>query len=212
MYNAANPTATANPNDLETDPAKAQGLARKLEEFFHSQRQISLWGPVDDDSAQRIVERLLLLDHENPTAPIHFLIHSPGGSTAAGLAVIDAMSMTRAPIQTLCMGMAASFGAVLLASGSPGLRRAAPRCRVMIHQPWVSGRIEGRPVEIVRHAKEIQNTRDQLNRILAERTGQSLERIEKDTDRDYWMSAQEALDYGLVDQILKPGDTILAGS
>ena len=201
-------TLTKNPADVPTE-APAQpgptGLKHKLEEHFYERRQLMLWGAVDDDSAHMLVERMLFLNATDSQAPIQFLLNSPGGSTVAGLAVVDAMSMLRAPIHTLCMGMAASFGAVLLACGTHGQRRAAPHARIMIHQPWISGRIEGRPVEIIRHAREIQNTREMLNRILAERTGQSLEKIERDTDRDYWMSAAEARDYGIIDEIIEPG-------
>ncbi len=191
--------------DVEQPPADQAApsvLARRMEEFFTERRQITLWGVVDDESSRYLVERLLYLDGQDSTRPITLLIHSPGGSTSAGMAILDAIDLIKAPVATTCIGLACSFGAVLLASGAPGQRRTTPRSRIMIHQPWVGGRIEGRPAEIVRHAREIQNTRDALNRILAERTGQTLAQIEQDTDRDYWMSAEEARAYGLVDEII----------
>lgn len=190
-------------SEADQKPEQPSPLTRRMEEFFADQRQIMLWGPVTDDSARHIVERLLFLNGQNSDQAITILVHSPGGSTAAGMAILDAMDWVNAPIATVCLGVALSFGAVVLACGTPGMRRAAPRSRVMIHQPWVNGRIEGRPVEVLRHAREIQNTRDEINRVLALRTGQPLERVEADTDRDFWLGAEEAREYGLVDEVLR---------
>mgnify|MGYP001305469173 FL=1 len=164
-------------------------------------RIIILGGPIDDHLANSIVAQLLFLDAENPEKDISLYINSPGGSVTAGMAIYDTMNFVKADVQTICIGMAASMGAFLLSSGTKGKRFALPNAEVMIHQPL--GGVRGQATEIEIHAKHILRTRDKINRILAKNTGQPLEVIERDTDRDNFMTAQEALEYGLIDKIIE---------
>lgn len=164
------------------------------------ERVIFLVGPVNDQTANLVVAQLLFLESENPDKDISFYINSPGGSVTAGMAIYDTMQFIKPDVSTLCCGMAASMGAFLLAAGAKGKRFSLPNSRVMIHQP--SGGAQGQATDIEIHARDILKTRDQLNRILAERTGQPLEKIERDTERDYFMFADDAKEYGLVDQVL----------
>ena len=157
-------------------------------------------GEVKDHVANLVVAQLLFLESENPDKDISFYINSPGGSVTAGMAIFDTMNFIKPQVSTLCTGMAASMGAFLLAAGAKGKRFSLPNSKVMIHQP--SGGSRGQATEIEIQAREILKTREQLNKILAERTGQPLERIERDTERDYYMSAEEAKDYGVVDQVI----------
>lgn len=163
-------------------------------------RIIMLGGPIDDTVANSVVAQLLFLDAENPEKDISLYINSPGGSVTAGMAIYDTMNFVKADVQTICIGMAASMGAFLLSSGAKGKRFALPNAEVMIHQPL--GGAQGQATEIEIHARHILKTRDKLNKILAANTGQPIEVIEKDTDRDNFMSAQEAKDYGLIDAIV----------
>ena len=163
-------------------------------------RIIFVGGGIDDDGANLIVAQLLFLEADDPDKDIHLYVNSPGGSVTAGLAIYDTMQYIRPDVATLCMGMAASMGAVLLAAGTRGKRKALPHARIMIHQPWVGG-VQGPASDVSIQAKEILNSRDRLNKILADHTGQSLETIARDTDRDYYMSGEEALAYGLVDSV-----------
>ncbi|APW46179.1 ATP-dependent Clp endopeptidase proteolytic subunit ClpP [Rhodoferax antarcticus] len=164
------------------------------------ERVIFMVGPVNDHVANLVVAQLLFLESENPDKDISFYINSPGGSVTAGMAIYDTMNFIKPQVSTLCTGMAASMGAFLLAAGEKGKRFSLPNSKVMIHQP--SGGSQGQATEIEIQAREILKTRGQLNKILAERTGQSLERIERDTERDYYMSADECKDYGLIDQVI----------
>jgi len=143
---------------------------------------------------------LLFLESENPDKEISLYINSPGGSVSAGMAIYDTMNFVKPPVSTLCIGMAASMGAFLLAAGQKGKRFSLPNSKVMIHQPL--GGTQGQATEIEIHAREILKTREQLNKILADRTGQPLEKIERDTERDYYLSADEAKEYGLVDEVI----------
>jgi ATP-dependent Clp protease protease subunit len=161
---------------------------------------IFLVGPVNDYVANLVVAQLLFLESENPDKDISFYINSPGGSVSAGMAIYDTMNFIKPQVSTLCTGMAASMGAFLLAAGAKGKRFSLPNSKVMIHQP--SGGSQGQATEIEIQAREILKTREQLNKILAENTGQPLERIERDTERDYYMSAQECKEYGLIDQVI----------
>ena len=161
------------------------------------ERVVFLVGPVNDATANLVVAQLLFLESENPDKDISLYINSPGGSVSAGMSIFDTMQFIKPDVSTLCMGMAASMGAFLLAAGAKGKRFALPNSKVMIHQPL--GGAQGQATDIEIHAREILKTREQLNRILAERTGQPLEKIQADTERDYYMSAAEAKDYGLVD-------------
>ncbi len=165
------------------------------------ERVIFLVGPVNDATANLVVAQLLFLESENPDKDISLYINSPGGSVSAGMSIFDTMQFIKPDVSTLCMGMAASMGAFLLAAGAKGKRFALPNSKVMIHQPL--GGAQGQATDIEIHAREILKTREQLNRILSERTGQALEKIQADTERDYYMSATEAKDYGLVDQVIE---------
>ncbi len=165
------------------------------------ERIIFLVGPVNDQSANLVVAQLLFLESENPDKDISFYINSPGGSVSAGLSIFDTMQFIKPDVSTLCIGMAASMGAFLLAAGAKGKRFALPNSKIMIHQPL--GGAQGQATDIEIHAREILKTREQLNRILAERTGQPLDKIQADTERDYYMSAEESKTYGLIDQVLE---------
>lgn len=163
-------------------------------------RIIVLGTPIDDHVASLVCAQLLFLESENPEKPINLYINSPGGVVTAGLAIFDTMQYISAPVSTLCIGQAASMGSFLLAAGEKGMRFALPNARILIHQPL--GGMQGQASDIEIHAKEMLRTRKTLNEILAANTGQKLKKIEKDTDRDYFMSAQEAKEYGIVDKIL----------
>ncbi|AZY48881.1 ATP-dependent Clp endopeptidase proteolytic subunit ClpP [Bordetella avium] len=164
------------------------------------ERLIFLVGPVNDATANLVVAQLLFLESENPDKDISFYINSPGGSVYAGMAIFDTMQFVKPDVSTLCTGLAASMGAFLLAAGKKGKRFSLPNSRIMIHQP--SGGAQGQASDIQIQAKEILDLRERLNRILAENTGQSMERIAIDTERDTFMSAEDALSYGLVDKVL----------
>jgi len=164
------------------------------------ERIVFLVGPVNDQSANLVVAQMLFLESENPDKDIFFYINSPGGSVSAGMSVFDTMNFIKPDVSTLCMGMAASMGAFLLAAGAKGKRLALPNSRIMIHQP--SGGAQGQATDIEIQAREILKLRESLNAILAERTGQTLEKIRLDSERDYFMSAGEAKDYGLIDQVI----------
>jgi ATP-dependent Clp protease protease subunit len=164
------------------------------------ERVIFLVGPVNDVTANLVVAQLLFLESENPDKDISLYINSPGGSVSAGLSIFDTMQFVKPDVSTLCMGLAASMGAFLLAAGAKGKRIALPNSRIMIHQPL--GGAQGQATDIEIHAREILRTREQLNRILAERTGQPLEKIQNDTERDFFMSAAESKAYGLIDQVI----------
>jgi len=164
------------------------------------ERVIFLVGPVNDQTANLVVAQLLFLESENPDKDISFYINSPGGSVTAGMAIYDTMQFIKPDVSTLCVGMAASMGAFLLSAGTKGKRFSLPNSRVMIHQP--SGGAQGQASDIEIHARDILKTRDQLNRILANNTGQTVEKIERDTERDYFMFADEAQTYGVVDQVI----------
>ncbi|MBR0081439.1 MAG: ATP-dependent Clp endopeptidase proteolytic subunit ClpP [Clostridia bacterium] len=165
-------------------------------------RIIFLGGPIDDDVANLVIAQLLFLEAEDPDKDIFLYINSPGGSVSAGLAIYDTMQYIRCEVQTICVGLAASMGAFLLAAGAKGKRRALQNAEIMIHQP--SGGASGQATEIRIHAEQILKIRDRLNQILAQRTGQPLSVIEADTERDNFMTAEEAKTYGLVDEVIVP--------
>jgi ATP-dependent Clp protease protease subunit len=164
------------------------------------ERVIFLVGPVNDVTANLVVAQLLFLEAENPDKDVHFYINSPGGSVSAGMSIYDTMQFIKPDVSTLCMGQACSMGAFLLTAGAKGKRFALPNSRVMIHQPM--GGFQGQASDIAIHAKEILSLRAKLNEIMAFHTGQPIERIERDTDRDNFLSAQEAAEYGLIDKVL----------
>ena len=165
------------------------------------ERIVFLGGGVDDDTANLIIAQLLFLEAEDPKKDISLYVNSPGGSVTAGLAILDAMNHIKPDVSTVCVGMAASAAAVILASGAKGKRYALPNAEVMIHQPW--GGAQGQATDIEITAKHILATRDRLNKILAKATGQPLDKIEKDVERDYFMTSEEAKKYGLIDQVFK---------
>ena len=165
-------------------------------------RIILLGMPIDDDSANLVIAQLLFLQAENPDQDIDLYINSPGGSVTAGLAIYDTIQSLSCDVKTYCIGQCASMGAVLLAAGTQGKRFALPHARIMIHQPW--GGAQGTAADIEIQSREIIRLRSMLNQILARHTGKDLKKIEKDTNRDFFMSAEEALEYGLVDQVVSP--------
>ncbi len=164
-------------------------------------RIIFLQGIINDYVANLVVAQMLFLESKDPEKDINLYINTPGGSTTAGLAIYDTMQYVRSDVRTICVGSAFSMGAVLLAAGTKGKRFSLPNARIMIHQPW--GGVQGQAADIKIHAEEILKMRDQLNRILAEHTSQPLERIERDTDRDFFMSPEDAKNYRLIDEVIK---------
>lgn len=166
------------------------------------ERIIMVNGQIEETLANLVVAQLLFLASEDGTREINVYINSPGGSVTAGLAIYDTMRMLSCPVATTCVGFAASFGTILLMAGDKGLRRSLPHARIHMHQPLIQGGIGGQATDIDIHAREILHTRDVLNEIIQHHTGQSLERIKRDTERDYFMSAKEALEYGIVDEVL----------
>ena len=165
------------------------------------ERVIFLVGPVNDASANLVVAQMLFLEAENPDQDIHLYINSPGGSVTAGMSVYDTMNFIKPDVSTLCLGQAASMGAMLLTAGTKGKRFALPHSRVMIHQPLISGGLGGQASDIEIHARELLKMKATLNELLAKHSGQPLEKIERDTDRDNFMSAEEAAAYGLIDHV-----------
>jgi ATP-dependent Clp protease protease subunit len=170
------------------------------------ERLIFLVGPVDDHTANLVVAQMLFLESENPDKDISLYINSPGGSVSAGMSIFDTMQFIKPDVSTLCMGMAASMGSFLLMAGAKGKRYALPNSRVMIHQP--SGGAQGQATDIEIHAREILKTREQLNRIYAERTGQSIEKIRADMERDFFMDPEESKAYGLIDKVLSKREAL----
>lgn len=164
------------------------------------ERIVFIGFPLDDNVANLVIAQLLFLESENPNERIQVFINSPGGSVSAGLAIYDTMQFIKPEVHTYCVGQAMSMATVLLAAGTPGKRFALPNARIMIHQPW--GGIQGQATDIGIQAKELLRIRDRINRILAKHTNQPLEKIERDTDRDFYMTADEALEYGIIDKIV----------
>ena len=177
-------------------------IAQRLDRYFlNEQRQIFLWGQVDEASAKHIVERLLFLSHLDPESDITLLINSPGGLNTAGFAILDTMRMIQPDVRTVCLGLAASFGALLLMCGEKGKRFALPHARVMIHQPWLPGEYRATATELRIQAEEIQKQREEIDRIIAAAAGRPFEEIAADTDRDHWLDAPAAARYGAIDKI-----------
>ncbi len=165
-------------------------------------RIIFLSEDVNHVTASLVIAQMLFLESEDPDKEISFYINSPGGSITDGMAIVDTMNYIKCPVSTICIGLAASMGSVLLASGEKGKRFATPNSEILIHQPLISGGLSGQTTEIKIHADHMVKTREKLNKLLSEKTGQSLEQIEKDTERDHYMTAEEALKYGLIDEII----------
>jgi ATP-dependent Clp protease protease subunit len=177
-------------------------LAARIQNKFIEQRKIFLWGPVTDESAKDITEKLLYLEAEGPGKDIFFYINTPGGSITAGMAVYDTMQLISSPITVIVTGMAASMGSILLSGAPKGRRLLFPHSRVLIHQPLISGRFSGPASDINIQAQEMEKLRSELNLILARASGQPLERINQDTDRDFYLTATEAIAYGLADRVV----------
>jgi ATP-dependent Clp protease protease subunit len=190
----------------EKDTSKDEkGNPIKIQETFLEERKVFLWGEVSDKSARDVTEKLLYLETKDPGKEITFYINTPGGSITAGMAIYDTMKLIRSPIKVVVTGMAASMGSILLCGADKGKRLLYPHSRVLIHQPLISGQMIAAAVDIHIQAQEMERLRDELNNILAESSGQPLEKIQKDTDRDFYMTASEAIDYGLADAVV---DTI----
>jgi len=177
-------------------------FSKKLEKLFFANRAVHLWGVVDDKSAKDIVSKMLLLDADKPGEEIKFYINSPGGVVTSGMVMYDTMQMMKSPVVTICMGLAASMGSILLSGGVKGKRLIYPHGEVMIHQPSLGGHIQGVSADLEIQAKQTQRVKEIGARILAENTGKTMERIMKDFDRDYWMDAPEAVEYGIVDKVI----------
>lgn len=178
-------------------------LMKKLEKYFFDTRSVYLWGAVDDRTAREVTTKMLLLDAEKPGEEIKFFINSPGGVVTSGMVIYDTMRMIKSPVSTICMGLAASMGSILLSGGTKGRRFIYPHGEVMIHQPSLGGHIQGVSVDLEITAKQTRRVKEIGARILAENCGKKMEQVMKDFDRDYWMDAKEALEYGIVDQVIE---------
>jgi ATP-dependent Clp protease protease subunit len=199
-------------NDLrqedDDEPEKADKrddlmmLNKKLEKYFFDKRSVYLWGVVDDKSARETVSKFLLLDADKPGEEIKFYINSPGGVVTSGMVMYDTMKMLKSPISTICMGLAASMGSILLSGGIKGRRFIYPHGEVMIHQPSIGGHIQGVSTDLEIQAKQTRRVKEIGAKILAENCGKTVEQIMKDFDRDYWMDADEAIQYGIVDKLI----------
>lgn len=195
-------------NDDEEDDEEATTKAPNpvgalIQKKFLSQRKIFLWGAVTDETAKDITEKLLYLEASAPGKEIYFYINSPGGSITAGMAIYDTIKLISSPVTVIVTGMAASMGSILLCAAPKGRRLIYPHARVLIHQPLITGRMIGPAVDINIQAREMEKLREELNGILATSSGQSMEKITKDTDRDFYLNAKEAIEYGLADRIVE---------
>ncbi|HEV8271656.1 MAG TPA: ATP-dependent Clp protease proteolytic subunit [Chitinophagaceae bacterium] len=180
-----------------------QMLNKKLERYFFDRREVYLWGVVDDKSAKEIVSKFLLLDADKPGEEIKFYINSPGGVVTSGMVMYDTMRMMKSPVSTICMGLAASMGSILLSGGVKGKRFIYPHGEVMIHQPSLGGYIRGVSADLEIQAVQTKKVKEIGAKILAQNCGKTMEQVMKDFDRDYWMDAKEAIEYGIVDGIVE---------
>jgi len=180
-----------------------QMLNKKLERYFFDRREVYLWGVVDDKSAKEVVSKFLLLEADKPGEEIKFYINSPGGVVTSGMVMYDTMRMMKSPVSTICMGLAASMGSILLSGGVKGRRFIYPHGEVMIHQPSLGGSMRGVSADLEIQAVQTKKVKDIGARILAQNCGKTIEQVMKDFDRDYWMDAKEAIDYGIVDGIME---------
>lgn len=178
-------------------------FSKKLEQYFFEKRSVYLWGVVDDKSARDIVSKLLLLDADKPGEEIKFYINSPGGVVTSGMVMYDTMKMIKSPVSTICMGLAASMGSILLSGGVKGRRFIYPHGEVMIHQPSLGGYIQGVSIDLEIQAKQTKRVKEIGAKILAENCGKTVAQIMKDFDRDYWMDAKESIEYGIADQLVE---------
>ncbi len=190
------------PKEDKQDP-QSPLLMKKMEKLFLDKRAVYLWGQVDDKSARDVVSKLLLLDAEKPGEEIKFYINSPGGMVTSGMVIYDTIKMIQSPVSTICMGLAASMGSILLSVGKKGKRYIYPHGEVMIHQPSLGGVFQAVSADIEIQAIQMEKTKKVSAEILAQNCGKTYEQVIKDFDRDYWMDANEAIQYGIVDSILK---------
>lgn len=186
----------------KSDSEDIKSINQVVQKKFLDERKIFLWGEVNDKSCRDVTERLFYLETTDPGKEIILYLNSPGGSVDAGMAVFDTMELISSPITVVVTAMAASMGSILLCAASKGQRLLYPHARVMIHQPLIGGQMMGAAVDINIYAQEMEKTREEINRILSKSSGQPLEKIQKDTDRDFYMNAQETIDYGLADKIV----------
>jgi len=193
-----------NDKEKENEKPEAQGplLTKKMEQLFLDKRAVYLWGQVDDKSAREVVSKLLLLEADKPGKEIKFYINSPGGMVTSGMVIYDTIKLISSPVSTICMGLAASMGSILLSVGAKGKRYIYPHGEVMIHQPSLGGYFQATSADIEIQAVQMEKTKLISAKILADNCGKTVEQVLKDFDRDYWMDAQEAVQYGIVDKIL----------
>jgi ATP-dependent Clp protease protease subunit len=194
------------PDEKETKDDKNADLgmlAKKMEKYFFENRSVELWGPVDDRSAKEVVTKLRLLDADKPGEEIKFFINSPGGVVTSGMVIYDTMKMLKSPVSTICMGLAASMGSILLSGGVKGRRFVYPHSEIMIHQPSLGGYMQGVSIDLEITARQTKRVKEVSARILADNCGKKIEQVMKDFDRDYWMDAKEGIEYGIVDHIFE---------
>ena len=190
--------------EKDEEPKSDLGMfSKKLERYFFEKRAVYLWGVVDDKSAKDVVSKLLLLDADKPGEEIKFYINSPGGVVTSGMVMYDTMQMIKSPVSTICMGLAASMGSILLSGGVKGKRYIFPHGEVMIHQPSLGGHIQGVSIDLEIQAEQTRRVKEIGATILAKNCGKTVEQIYKDFDRDYWMDARKAIEYGIADQLVE---------
>jgi ATP-dependent Clp protease, protease subunit len=202
MFSEEEPEEDEQEKELRAKP-DTEMLYKRLEKYFFKTRSIHMWGVVDDRSAKDVVTKLLLLDADSPGEEIKFYISSPGGSVTSGMVIYDTIKLIKSPVSTICMGLAASMGSILLSAGVKGRRFIYPHGEVMIHQPSLGGHIQGVSADMEIHAEQIRRTKEMGARILAENTGQTFEKVMKDFNRDYWMDAESSIKYGIVDHVME---------
>lgn len=203
------PHFTMEDDEPETEPKEekiqemGKLMMRKMEKYFFETRSVYLWGVVHDKSAADVVSKLLLLDADKPGEEIKFYINSPGGVVTSGLVIYDTMRMIKSPVSTICMGLAASMGSILLSGGEKGKRFIYPHGEVMIHQPSLGGYMQGVSADLEIQAEQTKRAKDVGAKILADNCGKKIEQVMRDFDRDYWMEARKAVEYGIVDKIVE---------
>lgn len=204
LKNVTLPNGWISDDDEKEEEPKSDLMmfSKRIEKYFFDRRSVHLWGVVDDKSAKDVVTKFLLLDADKPGEEIKFYINSPGGVVTSGMVIYDTMRMLKSPISTICMGLAASMGSILLSGGVKGKRFIYPHGEVMIHQPSLGGYIQGVSADLEIQAKQTRRVKEIGAKILADNCGKSMQQIMKDFDRDYWMDATEAVEYGIVDQII----------
>lgn len=194
---------TANEEENDNDNLKKVPLSEMMRRKFLKERKIFFWGEVNDESARVATEQLLYLEADEPGKEITFYLNSPGGSITAGMAVYDTMQLITSPIKVIVVGLAASMGSIFLCGGTKGKRLVYPHARVLIHQPLIMGTMRGAAVDIHIQAQEMEKLREEMNRILSDASGKPIEKIRQDTDRDFYLNAEEAIEYGLADAVVK---------